>query len=235
MLLAIPEGNAANNVVTVGTEVGDAGQVVVLIGDTGEGIAAEDLPRVFDPFFTTHRTAESAGLGLSIAHGIVTSLGGTLTASSTLGKGTVFRIELPVAPGYEPATAGSGGFPVAQARRRVLIVDEDPYVAEAIAKSLSDEHDTEVAATAGDVLARIERGDDYDVILCDLMMPNVTGMDLYREMLRVAPQMANRIVFMSGGVYTARARAFVEALPNRCIEKPPEPAKLRSLIRRRGA
>ena len=65
-------------------------------------------------------------------------------------------------------------------------------------------------------------------------MPNMTGMDLYREVLRVAPQMASRIVFMSGGVYTPRARAFVEGLPNRCIEKPPDPGKLRELVRRRG-
>jgi hypothetical protein len=65
------------------------------------------------------------------------------------------------------------------------------------------------------------------------MMPNVTGMDLYREVLRIAPDLTSRIVFMSGGVYTPRARAFVEGLPNRCIEKPPDSAKLRELVRQR--
>ena len=232
---AIPEGDAANNTVTVETDVAEGGRLRVLISDTGEGISPVDLPRVFDPFFTTRTGGESTGLGLSIAHGVVLSLGGRLSVSSTLGKGTEFCVELPAARGYEPSSRGSGRFAAAPAtRRRVLVVDEDRLVAEAIAKSLSDEHDAEVTTNASDVIARIRRGDEYDVILCDLMMPNVTGMDLYREVLRVAPHMAARIVFMSGGVYTARARAFVEGLPNRCIEKPPDAAKLRELIRRRA-
>jgi signal transduction histidine kinase/CheY-like chemotaxis protein len=232
---AIPEGDMANNAITVQTELLANGRVVVLVSDTGEGIAAEDLPRIFDPFFTTRTNTESSGLGLSIAHGIVASLAGTLTVSSALGKGTEFRVELPAAPGYEATSRGTTGFtPVRPSSLRVLVVDEDPCVAEAIAMSLSDEHDAQVTNNATDVLARIERGDDYDVILCDLMMPNVTGMDLYREVLRIAPQIASRIVFMTGGVYTANARAFVEGVPNRCIEKPPDMAKLRELVRRRG-
>jgi CheY-like chemotaxis protein len=232
---AIPEGDVANNTITVQTELLPNGRVVVLVSDSGEGISAEDLPRIFDPFFTKRPNAESTGLGLSIAHGIVASLAGTLTASSTLGKGTEFRVELPAAPGFETTGRGAGGFtPVRPSPLRVLVVDEDPGVAEAIAMSLADEHDAQVTSNAADVLARIERGDDYDVILCDLMMPNVTGMDLYREVLRIAPQVASRIVFMTGGVYTPRARAFVEGVPNRCIEKPPDMARLRELVRRRG-
>jgi CheY-like chemotaxis protein len=232
---AIPEGDVANNVVTVETDLLADGRVAVVVSDTGEGIAAADLPRIFDPFFTTHPNGESTGLGLSIAHGIVASLAGSLTASSTLGKGTAFRVELPAAPGYERLTRGAAGFaPARAARLRVLIVDEDARVAEAIAMSLADEHDAESTTDAAEVLTRIGRGDYHDVILCDLMMPNVTGMDLYREVIRVAPHLASRIVFMTGGVYTARARAFVEGLPNRCIEKPPDMGKLRDLIRRRG-
>lgn len=232
---AIPEGDAANNTVTVETELLENGRVLVVVSDTGEGIAAGDLFHIFDPFFTTHPNGDSTGLGLSIAHGIIASLAGTLTASSTLGKGTEFRVELPAAPGYEPASRGAAGFVPARATRlRVLIVDEDPHVAEAIAMTLSDEHDAEATTDASDVLTRIGEGDEPDVILCDLMMPNVTGMDLYREVLRIAPHLASRIVFMTGGVYTSRARAFVEGLPNRCVEKPPDMAKLRELVRRRG-
>ena len=231
---AIPEGEVSKNVVTVETDVSETGQVVVLVCDSGQGIAAEDLPRIFDPFFTTHPAGESTGLGLSIAHGIVASFGGNLTVESEPGAGTKFRIELPAAPGYESVARGSGRLAAGPAvRRRILVIDDDAGVAEAIAKLLSDEHTAEVTTNATDALARIARGDRYDVILCDLMMPNVTGMDFYREVLRVVPQMAPRIVFMSGGVYTPRARAFVEALPNRCIEKPPDSAKLRELVRQR--
>jgi CheY-like chemotaxis protein len=232
---AIQEGDVAGNTITVESDLTEDGHVVVLIGDTGEGIAPEDVPRIFDPFFTPHHSSESTGLGLSIAHGIVASLGGTLSVTSTLGMGTLFRVELPAARGYEWPTKGSGNFGAAPvARRRVLVVDNDPGVAAAIALSLSDDNDTKIASDATDALARLARGEDFDVILCDLMMPDVTGMDLYREVLRVAPHVANRVIFMSGGVYTPRARAFVEALPNRCIEKPPNLAKLRGLIRGRG-
>jgi signal transduction histidine kinase len=231
---AIPEGEAAKNAVTVETDETETGQVLVLIEDTGSGIATEDLPRIFDPFFTTRPTGESTGLGLSIAHGIVASFGGSLTVDSAPGQGSRFRIELPAAPGYESVARGSGRLAAAPAvRRRILVIDDDPGVAEAIAKLLSDEHTVDVMGDATSALSRIADGGRYDVILCDLMMPNVTGMDLYREVLRVAPDLASRIVFMSGGVYTPRARAFVEGLPNRCIEKPPDSGKLRELVRQR--
>jgi nitrogen-specific signal transduction histidine kinase/CheY-like chemotaxis protein len=231
---AIPEGDASKNVVAVETSVNDTGQVVVAISDTGAGIAEDDLARVFDPFFTTHPTGEAAGLGLSIAHGIVASFGGNMTVASTPGEGTEFRVELPAAPGYASMSGGSYRAPPGRAtRRRVLVIDDDPGVAEAIAKTLADEHDTEVTTNAADALALFAAGARFDVILCDLMMPDMTGMDLYRETLRVAPSLASRVVFMSGGVYTPRARAFVEGLPNRCIEKPPDMAKLRELVRER--
>ena len=225
---AIPEGDVASNVVSVESEVDDEGHVVVKVRDTGEGIAPENLAHVFDPFFTTHE-GESTGLGLSIAHGIVASFGGTLTATSEIGRGTEMRVTLPIAPGYDASSSGQTPVTPTPVRRRVLVIDEDPRVAEAIAKSLSDEHDVDVTTDAYDALDRFVRGVRYDVVLCDLMMPNMTGMDLYREVLRVAPHVASRIVFLSGGVYTARARAFVESLPNRCLEKPPDLAKLREL------
>jgi CheY-like chemotaxis protein len=105
-------------------------------------------------------------------------------------------------------------------------------VGRALARSLSDEHDVQVCDDGKDALERITRGERYDVILCDLMMPDITGIDFYREVLRLAPEVAARIVFMTGGVYTPRMRAFVQALPNRCIEKPPDSAKLREIVRR---
>jgi nitrogen-specific signal transduction histidine kinase/CheY-like chemotaxis protein len=231
---AIPEGEVSKNCVSVETGVGDDGRIQVTIADTGEGISEEDLPRVFDPFFTTHPTGESTGLGLSIARGIVASFGGDLSVTSALGVGSKFLVQLPAAPGYEGAGLDAAVItPARVPRRRVLVIDDDPGVAGAIAKLLSDEHDTDVTTSAADALARITRGERFDVILCDLMMPDVTGMDLYREVLHLAPDLARRIVFMSGGVYTPRARAFVESLPNRCIEKPPDAAKLRQLVRDR--
>jgi nitrogen-specific signal transduction histidine kinase len=232
---AIPEGSASSNTVTVETDIDGEGNVVILVSDTGEGIAAKDLPHVFDPFFTTRGVGEATGLGLSVAHGIVASLGGAMTVESELGEGTRFRIALPMAPGYKPTGERSAAFGVAPTvRRRVLVIDDDPRVADAIAKALADEHDAEVESDPEEALRRLVEGARYEVVLCDLMMPEMTGMDFYREVLRVAPQMAARIVFMSGGAYTPRAREFLEALPNRCIEKPPDTARLREIVRRRA-
>jgi CheY-like chemotaxis protein len=230
---AIEEGDAAANAVTVETDVDHEGSAVVTVSDTGGGIASEDLPHVCDPFFTTRPTGESSGLGLSVAHGIVASLDGTMTLESVQGRGTRVRIVLPSAPGYGAHARGSGSIAAAKGfGTRLLVIDDDPMVGRALARSLSDEHDVQVCDDGKDALERITRGERYDVILCDLMMPDITGIDFYREVLRLAPEVAARIVFMTGGVYTPRMRAFVQALPNRCIEKPPDSAKLREIVRR---
>ena len=232
---AIPEGDAKNHSVTVSSWVDAKGAVVVEISDTGAGISPSVLSCIFDPFFTTRPTGSGSGLGLAISHGIVKSFGGDLTATSEEGKGSTFRITLPAAPGYDEATRRNPPlYPSTAVRRKVLVIDDDPRVGEAIALSLKDEHDITVLTDGRAALERIAEGGRFDVILCDLMMPEMTGMDFYREILRVAPQLVGRLVFMSGGAFTPRARAFVEGLPNRCIEKPPDAAKLRELVRRRG-
>jgi CheY-like chemotaxis protein len=230
---AIAEGDAAENAVTVETDADDEGRVIVTVTDTGAGIAREDLSHVCDPFFTRNPSGESAGLGLSVAHGIVASLGGSMTLESAQGKGTKVRIVLPCAPGYGAVRRGSGTMPaVKNLRTSLLVIDDDPMVARAIARSLADEHDVDVCTDGKEGLERITGSQHYDVILCDLMMPDITGVDFYREVLRLAPDLAARIVFMTGGVYTPRTRAFALSFPNRCIEKPPDAAKLREIVRR---
>jgi PAS domain S-box-containing protein len=119
-------------------------------------------------------------------------------------------------------------------RLRLLVIDDDRLVAEAIARSLSRDGDVEVVNDARQALERIAAGQSYDVILCDLMMPVMTGMDFYAEVMRVEPKLARRIMFMTGGAFTARARAFVESVVNTCLEKPLDMIELRSLLARTG-
>ncbi len=114
------------------------------------------------------------------------------------------------------------------------MVDDERLVGDAIARSLTEENDVEVVTDAQQALARIAAGKTYDLILCDLMMPVVTGMDLYAEILRTAPRMAGRLVFMTGGAFTPRARAFLESIGNPCLEKPLDMGKLRSLLAKAG-
>lgn len=118
------------------------------------------------------------------------------------------------------------------ARRRggILVVDDEPMVARAFQRTLSAEHDVVTIERAGEALERIGAGERFDVILCDLMMPQMTGMDLHAELSRVAPEQAGRMVFLTGGAFTTRARTFLDETPNQRIEKPFDALHLRALI-----
>jgi PAS domain S-box-containing protein len=228
---AIPEGQADRHEVRVVTRTDDKGNAVVEVSDTGVGIAPESMPRIFDPFFTT-KGESGTGLGLSISHGTVKALGGEIQVASTPGQGTTFRVILPPAKRWRGPTPPTDSG--AQTRRRVLVIDDERLVGEAIARSLSDDNEVSVVTDAGAALARIAAGERFDVILCDLMMPVMTGMDLYAEMMRSAPKLAAHVVFMTGGAFTPRARAFLESVVNPCLEKPLDMGKLRSLVARAG-
>ena len=231
---AIPEGHADRHEIRVSTRTDDHGKAVVEVSDTGMGIAPEDLPRIFDPFFTT-KGEGGTGLGLAISHGTIRGLGGDIEVRSAPGKGTTFRVVLPAAKPWRGTSAPASAHSTrALPRPRLLVIDDERLVAEAIARALAEESDVEVATDAQQALARIGAGAHYDVVLCDLLMPVMTGMDLYAEVVRTAPKLAGRIVFMTGGAFTPRARAFLESVASPCLEKPLDMGKLRSILARTG-
>jgi len=219
---AIPEGRPEANEIVVGTARAEDGRVELEVRDTGAGIPADVLPRIFDPFFTTKSVGEGTGLGLSICHGIVKSLGGDIQVESAVGQGTCFRVLLPAASAGA-AEAGSAAPPArgdGPVRCRVLVVDDDALVARAVARSIGGGHAVEVATEAREVLARVAAGERWDLVLCDLMMPDLSGMELHARVLGLDPAQADRLVFMTGGAYTARAREFLDSVPNARLEKP---------------
>jgi CheY-like chemotaxis protein len=114
---------------------------------------------------------------------------------------------------------------------RVLVVDDDALVAGAVKRTLR-EHEVVVQGSAREALSLLQSGDRFDVILCDLMMPEVTGMDFYEAVLRLDPEQANRMVFVTGGAVTVRAREFVAATQNQVVEKPFDVRRLRDIIAR---
>jgi CheY-like chemotaxis protein len=116
---------------------------------------------------------------------------------------------------------------------RVLIIDDDPYVAESMRRLLSDENHVTTVSRAQDGLTRIEAGERYDVILCDILMPEMDGMQLYERLRVVLPREADRLVFFSGGGESPPVRAFLDRVSNLLIEKPPDMDGLRALIHRR--
>jgi len=227
---AIPEGNSEGNEIRISTShLGD--RVVVEVRDTGAGIAPEVLPRVFDVFFTTKPMGVGTGLGLTICHRLVTALGGTITAESKVGQGSCFRVVLPAAPDTRPATADQTPEPevIPGRRGRVAVIDDDADVAIMVARLLGARHDVVSFLSAREAMGRLRDG-DFDVIFCDLMMPDLTGMDLRAALALKAPELLERMVFMTAGAFTPRAREFLEQSTTLRVEKPFDRKELLALV-----
>jgi PAS domain S-box-containing protein len=228
---AIAEGNAHDNEIRVSTTTDSAGRATIEIADTGPGMPPEVLCRLFTPFFTTKPVGVGTGLGLSICHRIITSFGGSIKVTSEVGKGTAFRISLPASHAEVSEVVLDVAVDVAAVRRgRILVVDDEPMIGKALQRSMSEEHEVIATTSASHALETIVAGDRFDVILCDLMMPQMTGMDLHEALVRVAPEQANRMVFLSGGEFTERARAFIDTTSNQRLEKPFDVRQLQALI-----
>jgi PAS domain S-box-containing protein len=206
--------------------------VVVEVADTGAGIPPENLDRVFDPFFTTKPVGLGTGLGLPICHSIVTRMGGGIRVESTVGEGTTFFVALPVAYAERNATPyNPSPLPSGLARRaRILIVDDEIAVATMLSRVLGEEHDVDTASSAEQALRLMEEV-SFDVVFCDLLMPNMTGMDLFAEVARRFPGRQNQIAFMTGGAFTPRAARFLSGVTNPRIEKPFDLRTVRGILR----
>ncbi|GAC1549206.1 MAG: hypothetical protein NVS3B10_12610 [Polyangiales bacterium] len=228
------DGAAAGRIeVSIGVDGG--GQVEVAIADSGAGMEDEVRRRIFEPFFTTKPHGVGTGLGLSIAGGIVSSLGGTIEVESAPGVGSTFRVRLrPAGTEAISRDVALAPGPVAPARRaRVLIVDDEPAVARALRELVGEAHEVTVACGGEEALALLRRCPPFEAIVCDLMMPGVSGMDLFERLSVDAPSLADRFVFTTGGAFTARAHAFADAHRDRLLEKPiAEAALLRAIAER---
>jgi signal transduction histidine kinase len=231
---SIPEGQADLNEIRVATSLGTDGRILIEIADTGSGMSPAVLKRLFTPFFTTKAVGVGTGLGLSICHRIVKSFGGDITVDSTVGKGSVFRVHLDPTGGSVRAMPQVAAPSVRSARRgRILVVDDEPMVSTALRRVLAEDHEVVETNRGEDVLQRMDAGERFDVIVSDLMMPAMTGMDLHARIAEKAPDQADKMIFLTGGAFTARARAFLDKVPNMRIEKPFDADALRALVNAR--
>ncbi|MFY2556333.1 ATP-binding protein [Corallococcus terminator] len=225
---AIPEGDFTRHRVTLSTRVVGP-WVVVEVSDTGHGMTPEVAERVFEPFFTTRAVGEGSGLGLSTSLGMVRSMRGELTVSTTPGVGSTFSVRLPVTEAVPDAVA-KGATQDVPVRKRVLVVDDEPQLASLLRRLLGKHHEVVVRHSGREALALLEQDADFDRVFCDLMMADVTGMDLHAELLSRGPELLSRFVFMTGGAFTERARTFLQTVPLPRIEKPFDPGTLRALV-----
>jgi len=228
---AFEESDEAGEI-RIATSTDLTGRAIVEIGDNGRGIPAPLLDRVFDPFFTTKPVGVGKGLGLTISHNIVTEMGGQLSVESVVGSGTTFRVALPPSsarrPSVPPASKRLPG-PGPVRAVTVLVIDDEPAVGAAIRRILREHHVT-VVTSARDALDLLAAGNTFELVICDLMMPGVSGMDLFKTLGSLYPEIAARVVFITGGAFTAEARAFLERVPNKRMEKPFSSTKLRELV-----
>jgi DNA-binding response OmpR family regulator len=230
---AIPPGNAQDNEIRLTTSM-DGDRVMVEVSDTGPGIPPEVLPRLFNAFVTTKLPGEGTGLGLSISRRIVRALGGEIAVRSELGAGATFRVDLPAseADPVEPAR-DEAPLPGQAPRSRILVVDDEVVVTNTIRRIIGTAHDLVVVFRAQEAFERIRGGERYDLILSDLLMPDMTGMRLHEVLAASVPEQAERMLFMSAGTFTADAAQFLDARPDRLIEKPFDKAHLLAVIEER--
>ncbi len=220
---ALLPSRTATNEIRVSLRGDGQGRTVLEIADNGEGIAPQVLPRIFDPFFTTKPPGVGTGLGLSICHGIVTSLGGQISVESVLSEGTTFRVTFPGA--VTPPELESGPPSVARSSQsagsaRVLVIDDEIQITKTLCELLSVHHDALAVTSAAEALAALDDGREFDVIFCDLMMPAMSGIELYERIRAERPGLERRIVFMTGAAFTRHAAEFLASVENRCLEKP---------------
>lgn len=227
---AIESGSTADNEIRIDT-CHDDKKVVLTVSDTGAGIPAELGERIFDPFVTSKAAGIGTGLGLSICRSIVVSLGGTIRAERRSPRGTAVTVAFALhnAEPREAPDSHSGRLPSEPRDARILVVDDDDRVAQVTARALRG-YDVEVAPDGRAALERIRGGQVFDLVLCDLMMPGMTGMELFRAIADTDPELAERFVFMSGAAFSADARSFVESTARPMLHKPFALSALRTTV-----
>jgi PAS domain S-box-containing protein len=212
---AMSASHATTNKLTVAVRRRSDGRGEISVSDTGTGMSLEVAQRIFDPFFTTKGTGVGTGLGLSICHSIVTGAHGEILVESELGKGTCFRIVLPLAQLAEETAATQ----LASLRGlSVLVVDDEPGVLTAIRRMLATCR-TSTASSVKQALEMIEH-DHYDLVLSDVMMAEVSGVELVNALRARAPALARRVCLMSGGLIGNDLEQAVKTIGVPLLHKP---------------
>jgi len=229
---AMDEADPKRNLLRV-RSFDDREHVIVEVIDNGPGIPSDVMPRIFESFFTTKPRGMGTGLGLPISLGIVRGLGGDITVETRPGQGATFRVRIPAA---EPGTIAAPQ-PVPEvtptrqfSRRRILAVDDEVLLLKAYRRMLSDGHDLVTALGGQEALRTLESDSGFDVVLCDLQMPEMSGMELHAAVRERFPALANRFVFVTGGAFSADARRFLEKAVTAVIQKPFRVEELLALV-----
>jgi len=225
---AIPEGDPDGHTITVATATRE-GWVEIRVSDTGIGIPKKMIEHIFEPFWTTKAVGVGTGLGLWIVHGIVQAHGGNVEVESEPGVGSTFRVLLPAGKEATPTARPPLVAIDEAAPARILLIDDERRFIEALRAGLEPRHEV-VLETSGALGLERVRAEEFNVVVCDLMMPGVNGMTILEELQRSRPDVIARFVLMTGGAYGDDARALFDRLKVRVLEKPFDFAALEALV-----
>lgn len=211
------EADVERNVIHLVTDTDD-GWLHVRVSDNGRGIPKETIPRLFEPFFSTRREQGGTGLGLAIAKENAESLGGRLEVESSPGEGSTFTLSLPIR--CSTAEYFSEHPRVSPTKRiHVLVVDDDTMLLRGLARALRRSFEVTATSSPKAALERISKG-GIDAVLCDVMMPEMSGMELHRRLQSIQPTLAPRTVFMTGGTFAPEEERRLARLTNVVLRKP---------------
>jgi PAS domain S-box-containing protein len=204
--------------------------IMISFKDDGGGIPKENINRIFDPFFTTRRIGEGTGLGLSVCHGIIEEHNGKIYARSQQGKGATFIVELPITietkPTEMPSVARQEFRQVRAHKSDILVIDDETSVLQFVERLLTDKgHHVDVVDNAKDAIEFFS-SKSYDLILMDVLMPDMSGVELYKKFQQMDKSARSRVLFMTGDVLGTTNRAVITQTRAHCIEKPFDPDAL---------
>jgi CheY-like chemotaxis protein len=201
--------------------------IEVQVSDNGDGMSQDTLERVFDPFFTTKEPGRGTGLGLSVSYGIVKEHGGRIYARTRSGQGSTFVIEFPVrGESVDPEQAVDEAAPSTLAHAgggsRLLVVDDEPMILDLIVDLFHDQEvHVDTASNGSEACRKIEQK-AYDVVLTDVRMPQMNGLELYSQILGMRPEMQGRVIFMTGDLIDEEISGFISKVEAVTIPKPLE-------------
>ena len=214
--------SVGHGTITVGV-VHDEGRIRVSITDDGPGISPANQKKVFEPFFTTKPVGKGTGLGLSICKGIVEDHGGAIRVDSAVGRGTTFVVEIPIIE--VPAEADTPmqsepAQPNSYTKLKILAVDDERSVTMLLNRALvAQGHDVDVAHDGAEALRTIFLN-DYDAILLDVRMPGLGGPEVFRSIEVLRPDLADRVLFITGDTVSPDTRTFLEQTRVDVLHKP---------------
>jgi two-component system NtrC family sensor kinase len=231
---AFPQNDPARNRIRVSTRSSGDGQVIIEVQDNGPGMSPEVRQHIFDPFFTTKPAGEGSGLGLSICQSIIQSMNGKIEVESEQGRGSLFRLVLPAAQARKSAEPRLQASPMEKSgpRRRLLLIDAEPAVGTSVRRLLQEAHEVHSVKDVGMALKLISGGEHYDAVLCDVVLPGMSGVDLLRELEQREPGLARRTGFMTSGAFSTSSREIMASYSGELLEKPFEPERLRRFVQR---